>query len=314
MLQSALINEAGMVSEREMLSLKQILVATDFSPVSIVALRHALGIAKRYHSTVSLVHVIDASFYGPLSPDTIAAENDLAVRDAEQLMKRLDEEALLYGLQLSFSVKVGPAWPTLAAALEETQSDLFVLGTHGRGGFRKLVLGSVAESAFREAHCPVMTVGPKALPAKSSGLEARTFLVPTDLSHASVKPLAYGISLAQSTNGRVSLLHVLGAGSGNLAKSDLLLEVQERLDAFVQEHAEAVNIVDCLVGIGLPAEVILKTAEVKHSDLIVMGLNAWSADGPPMWRIAYEVVTHAPCPVLSLKTPAQMADRPPRSS
>ena len=82
----------------------------------------------------------------------------------------------------------------------------------------------------------------------------------------------------------------------------------------MREHAEAANIIECLVALGSPAEVILKTAEVRHSDLIVMGLNAWSADGPPMWRIAYEVVTQAPCPVLSLKTPAPMAGWPLRSS
>jgi nucleotide-binding universal stress UspA family protein len=309
MLASAAIKGVGIISEREIVSLRQMLVATDFSAISVTALRHALGIAKRYRSAVSLVHIIDGSFYGMVGPDAIAAEMDAALRDGEQLMKRLEEQGLLDGLQRSFSVKVGSVWPTLADAMEETQSDLLVLGTHGHSGLRKLVLGSVAESAFRQARCPVMTVGPKALCTKSSGLEARNFLVPTDLSHASLKPLAYGVSLAQSTSGCVSLLHVLDGNSGNLAKRDLLMEVQRQLDTFVKEHAEAANIIDCLVGLGSPAEVILKTAEASQSDLIVMGLNAWSADGPPMWRTAYEVVTQAPCPVLSLKTPAQMSKR-----
>ena len=64
-----------------MLLLRHILVATDFSPISITALRHALGIAKRCRSAVTLLHVIDGSFFGITVPDAIAADIECALRD-----------------------------------------------------------------------------------------------------------------------------------------------------------------------------------------------------------------------------------------
>jgi nucleotide-binding universal stress UspA family protein len=288
------------------ISLKQIVVATDFCPVSTTALRHSLGIARRYHSAVSVVYVADATFYGSASLDTIGAESDRALLDAEQLKNELREEGLLHGLQVDFTVKVGSVWPKLAEAIDEKQPDLLVLGTRGRSGLRKLVLGSVAESAFKHAPCPVMTVGPQALQTTSSGKEAKHLLVPTDLSHASLKALPYGIYLARPSMGRVTLLHVLDRHSGGEQKEELLLEVKERLDFFVKQHADAADMIDCRVEVGSPAEVILKTAEACQSDLIVMGLNAWVADGSPMWRTAYQVAAEAPCPVLSMKAPVEL--------
>ena len=105
----------------------------------------------------------------------------------------------LEGLKLDLEVSVGPVWSTIAETIEEKHSALLVLGTHGRTGLRKLVLGSVAECAFREASCPVMTVGPKVVQSKSCGREAKHFLVPTDLSSESMSALPYGTSLAKAT-------------------------------------------------------------------------------------------------------------------
>src|SRR5271166_1692716 len=198
-----------------MLQLKHILVAADFSPISIVALRHALGIARRYHSTVSLLHVIDPSIYGAAGPDGISADTECASRDAERIEASLRSEGSLEGLNFDLTVSVGPIWRTIAETIEDKCSAVLVLGTHGRTGLRKLALGSVAECAFREAPCPVMTVGPKVLQSKSCGAEAKHFLVPTDLSSESLSALPYGTSLAEATGGDVALLYVRDSRSGS---------------------------------------------------------------------------------------------------
>src|SRR5271157_5945125 len=90
-----------------MLSLKHILVAADFSPISIAALRHALGIARRYHSTVSLLHVIDPSIYGLAGPDGISADSENALRDAERIEAGLRSEGCLVGLSFDFNARIG---------------------------------------------------------------------------------------------------------------------------------------------------------------------------------------------------------------
>jgi len=284
-----------------MLSLKHILVAADFSPISIVALRHALGIARRYHSNVSLLHVIDPSIYGAAGPDGISADTECASRDAEHIEAGLRSDGCLEGLKFDFTVRVGPVWTTIAETIEDKRSAALVLGTHGRTGLRKLALGSVAESAFREAPCPVLTVGPKVLESKSCGAEARHFLVPTDLSAESLEALPYGTSLAETTHGDVTLLYVRHSGSGsNDRDADSVEAANARLRELLKTHPDAQAIAPFIVRAGRPAEVVVAFAKEHKMDLIVMGRRAWAEDSPPVWRTAYAIVTQAACPVLSM--------------
>ena len=290
-----------------MLLLKHILVAMDFSPTSIAALRHALRIASRCQSAVSLVHVVDAPFYG-MTPDGIAAAVECAERDSELLMKQLHDQGALNGSAPELTITVGPVWQTISCIVNEQHPGLLVLGTHGRSGIPKLVLGSVAERAFREAPCPVLTVGPHARSSILSGTEAKHFLVPTDLSSASTNALRYGLSLVRATGGDMTLLHVLKLPSRRAGeKTPSAAEVKNQLTEFLAEHPGAAKMVRPRVEFGNPASTIVAVAEQMHSDVIVMGLRAWSTDGAPMWRTAYEVVAHAGCPVLSMKSPALSA-------
>ena len=286
-----------------MLSLKHILVATDFSPISLVALRHALGIARRYHSNVSLLHVIDPSIYGLAGPDGISADTENALRDAERIEAGLRGDGSLGELKFDSIVKVGPVWSTIAETIEDKCSAALVLGTHGRTGLSKLALGSVAECAFREAQCPVLTVGPKVLQSKSSGAEAKHFLVPTDLSPQSMNALPYGLSLARATGGDLTLLHVIHSRvESSIHDVESVREMKTRLSEYLQLHPGTETMAHFLVEAGPPAHVIVRVAEHRQMDIIVMGLRAWSTESQPMWRTAYAVVTQAPCPVLSLRS------------
>ncbi len=294
-----------MTNGNPMLSLKHILVATDLCPISLLALRHALGIARRYHSTVSVLHVVDPSVYGLVDPDGISADADAVLRQAEDIEAGLRREGCLEWVRYESIIAVGPVWRTIASTVEERCSALLVLGTHGRTALRKFAMGSVAESAFREARCPVLTVGPRVLRAKSSGAEAKHFLVPTDLSWESQSALPYGASLAEATGGDVTLLHIrdarMGSSDADAAESVALAEA--RLREFLQLHPAAQAITPVIVQTGRPADAIVTFAKEHRMDLIVMGRRAWDPDSQPMWRTAYAVVTQACCPVLSMQTP-----------
>jgi|SRR5271167_848784 len=71
---------------------------------------HALGIARRYHSNVSLLHVIDPSIYGLAGPDGISADTENAQRDAERIEDGLRGDGSLEGLKFDITVSVGPVW------------------------------------------------------------------------------------------------------------------------------------------------------------------------------------------------------------
>jgi nucleotide-binding universal stress UspA family protein len=287
-----------------MLLLKNILVATDLGPISITALRHASAIARRCHSRLSLLHVIDASIYC-MSPDGLPAAVDCAERDVEQLGKQLESEGALHGVTMDITVTVGSVWPTISNVIADQNPGLLVLGTHGRAGLGKFMLGSVAESALREAPCPVLTVGPRLAKSKASGAEAKHFLVPTDLSPESTNALRYGISLARAFDGDVLLLHVLRLRNDeNEELRNYVGEVKTRLSEFLNEHPNAATMVTSRVEFGNAARLIVNVAKQTGADVIVMGMRAWSTDGPPVWQTAYNVLIQASCPVLSMKTPA----------
>ena len=101
-----------------MILLKQILVAMDFSPISIAALRHALGIASRCQSAVSLVHVVDAPFYA-MTPGGIATAVECAERDSELMMKQLHEQGVLDGSAPELTIAVGPVGQTISSIVNE---------------------------------------------------------------------------------------------------------------------------------------------------------------------------------------------------
>src|SRR5262249_30901605 len=90
----------------------------------------------------------------------------------------------------------GEVWPVVAALLEKSDIDVIVIRTRGRTGLEKLLLGSVAETIFRSARCPVLTIGPHSrdLP-KAGGFQ--NILFATNFNTESVKAASYAISLAQ---------------------------------------------------------------------------------------------------------------------
>jgi len=292
---------AAILAWPTMLSISHILVATDFCRMSLDSLRYALGIALRDHSSVSLLHVIDPAVYGLAGPDGIAAGYEKAECELDCIEASLRRNGSLEGLKFDSMVRTGPVWPTIAGVIDETRSALLVIGTRGRTGLGKLVLGSVAESAFRESPCPVLTVGPNVLQSKASGSDPKNFLVPTDLSAESLSALPYGVSLAKATGGDLTLLHVLPSRSAsNKDTVKAVSEMETRLRAFLQLHPGTAKMAHFRVEAGPAAEVIVKVAERSQMDLIVMGKRAWTTAGPPMWQTAYNVVTQASCPVVSI--------------
>ncbi|HEX4546371.1 MAG TPA: universal stress protein, partial [Candidatus Acidoferrum sp.] len=191
-------------------SLKAVLVASDFSEASQKPVRHAVGIARHFHAKFYLAHVVSSIGLTIAGADAVELATSAAQRDVEQLERRLAESGALVGLSHEFIVRQGEIWKELEAIIREKQVELVVIGTHGRQGIEKLVLGSVAEQIFREADGLVLSVGPHSL--SDAPLErtdgTRSFLFPTDFSEASTHALPHAISFSNHFGARLVLLHV----------------------------------------------------------------------------------------------------------
>src|SRR5271165_927553 len=142
------------------LALRNILLATDFSESSTRALNYALGIAARYSATLHLFHCIDPTPYNMGAPDAVQTAREAARRDMERLESDLRSSGQARNVEVKLRVEAGELVNILPGIVKDLDLGLIVVGTHGRTGWKKLVLGSVAEMVVDYASCPVLTVGP----------------------------------------------------------------------------------------------------------------------------------------------------------
>ncbi len=278
-------------------ALKNILFATDFSPCSQTALSYARAIAERHNSTVHMVHVVapepavEIMYSGP----ELTSEQ----ADAETMMENLLASRPFGRVACTTAIKEGPLWQALASLIEEKSIDLIVLGTHGRRGLKKLVLGSVAEEVFRLAPCPVLTVGPHVMPERAAAADFKTILFATDFDSGSQHALAYAILMARANDSRLILLHAV---ADSLENPDLGLSERRMRELIPFETMQELR-PEIITERGFPTETILMTAESKQADLIVMGarhgMPSVSAHLP--WAIASMVAGGASCPTLTVR-------------
>ena len=187
--------------------------------------------------------------------------------------------------------------------------DLIVIGTGGRKGLGKLLLGSVAEEVFRNAECPVLTMGPHATRWKIDG-NLQHILFATDFGPESLHGLPYAISLAEENRARLTLLHVApepgslaGAEPGTLPvvdPSEVAASTENQLRALIPEGTQLWHEPEYMVEFGSPAEIIVRIA-AQTVDMIVLGVKRPGALTKHLGEgVAYKVACDAPCPVLSV--------------
>src|ERR1700733_5339719 len=138
------------------IALKNILFATDFSPYSNEALPYALATARKYEARLYGAHVIPSDEYLFMGPDCWPAHLQQGEQLRQEAAARLEEQ--LRGVQHETLFGTGDVWKVLSRLIAEHDIDLVVVGSHGRTGARKLLMGSVAEKIIRQAGCPVLSV------------------------------------------------------------------------------------------------------------------------------------------------------------
>src|SRR5882672_2327576 len=142
------------------LTLRNILLATDFSESSTRALNYALGIAARYAATLHLFHCIDPTPYNMGAPEAVQTACEAAWGDMRRLDSELPNSGLVHNVEVKLHVEAAELPTILPEVVEDLDVGLIVVGTHGRTGWKKLALGSVAEIIVDHASCPVLVVGP----------------------------------------------------------------------------------------------------------------------------------------------------------
>lgn len=288
---------------RTLISLKDILVATDFSEYSQTALATAASFARRHGAKLWVTHVVPTTPRLMIPIEAIPACCDAEWMAAETDLAALGRDSLLRGISCELLLERGDLWPVLSQIVAKHDIGLIVAGTHGRGGVSKVLRGSVVEELLRLSPCPVLTVGPGSFAKVVPQEELGQILYATDFHPGSVAALAYALWLAQENHAPLTLLHVCEV-SADALNHRLREQTLRRLMDLIPPEAQLDRIPEFLVEGGVAADVILSVAADKKADLIVMGARQSRhpfALSHLAWAMTHRVLARAKCPVLTVR-------------
>jgi len=271
-------------------------------------LQQAAAIARLHQSDLILLHILPEQPFVESTFEPAAWEYMDVLGNAKTCMKTFADDESLAGLHCETVIARGSLELALLNIIHERAISLFVIGTRGRHGIQKLLLGSTAEQMFRRADCPVLTIGPAESNALLTHGRFQFILFATDFSPASRHALSYAVAFAHESEAHLTLLHVVEESSVTALylHQQMIDSAKQRLQEMLPEargfaHEPEVELIN-----GFPTDEILRIADKKHADLIVMGVHKSSwfgarASAHLPWTTAYTVAGHARCPVLTVR-------------
>ena len=302
-----------------MIEIRHILCPTDLSDIAPRAFDHALALARFHQAEIELAYVSEPLLPGPVAPTSYPpwAVLDPAVRGRlRAALEALAAPANALGVPVRIEVYEGRVVAEILGRARTWPADVVVMGTHGRNGFERWALGSVTEKVLRKASCPILTVPPPAEGLHPAGAVLfRRIVCPVDFSEASLAALGYALKLAEESCAEITVLHVLewlveDEPGARIAGFDvpefrryLEKDARERLHALVPEDArDWCRPREEVVG-GRPGREILRLAEERQADLVVMGVRGRNpVDLVLFGSTTHHVVRGARCPVLVVHT------------
>ena len=297
-------------------SAKNVLFATDFSETSEAALPYATAICRRFGATLHTAHVISDASLMLMTGGVDYVSMGTIYEDAQsEAQEKLDQLAARFeGIPHRSYVRHGSVWKKLAEIVEENAVDLIVVGTHGRTGFGKLLLGSVAENILRHADCPVLTVGPKVsghakLPDyQTQGqvapleLEIRQILFATNFARNAERAAQEAIALAGEFRARLTAMHVMEDYTQLGSRPGPIEDSVEKLQRLLVNAVGLQYATETVVEFGPIPQRIVKVASDRQADLIVLGARSSGEVGTHLpWSSAHHVIAQAHCPVLTVR-------------
>jgi nucleotide-binding universal stress UspA family protein len=277
---------------------QKILCSLDLTPASEGILRWAGLFAQAFGSHLEIVHAdwSDAPYFfteGQIG--NLVAEAAHRRKTLSRQLHHLAEKVLDSRVPFSTSVLDGAAVDAILDHIRITPPDLIVIGSHGRSGLDRLLLGSVAENIARHAECPTLIVKGTALSADAPQLDPQVhkILCPVSLADTAEHSLSIAADVATTLAADLSLLHIVEHNV--LPPEDARQQLCHALPDEIRTRCHATEVVRT----GDPAEQIILQARAEHPDLIVLGAaHRTFLEFRTLGRTTERVLRHGPSPVL----------------
>ena len=283
------------------LQINNILFATDFSPAAAAALPFAAQLAREFGAKLFAVHAKAPENYALPATEIWPIANAQLEKETADFNRALHD--VFPDITSELIVMEGGVTAVVDVVAESRKADLIVLGTQGRRGIGKFILGSVAEEILRHAPCPVLTVGPQVSLDQPRAKKFRKILFATDFSESAKTTFAFAVGLAQKQQAQLTLLHVVEKPkAGDLVQPHEIEQLSlDHLASFVHDEDGLVYKPRTIVA---PGEKILEVAKGEQSDLIVLGLRnsrGYIRATHLPTAVAHQVISQATCPVLTVR-------------
>ena len=293
-MESAGVSRGVLLSAVPSLSIRNIVVATDFSPASEMALGYACAIAGRNSSRLTLVHAVTSS--EKAEPEAgVPAESMAAI---EQKLR--EQAATCRGLECHTRPVKGTTLEVVDQILALEHVDLIVVASHGTRGWRRFLLGEGAAQIFCHVKCPVLVIGPEVV-NKEGNWKPKRVLLATDLESDEGATIEHAMAWAEGHHAELALLHVTPPAAAPFPEdTEVILRpyFQSRLRKLIPSWA----------GLGHPhfwiefgSDPVTETVRVineKEIDLVVLSVHPREPWTTHFRHDAQRMVAMAACPVL----------------
>jgi nucleotide-binding universal stress UspA family protein len=290
------------IADRVLVSVNNILFATDFSEASKKAAAYAKALALNFRSKVDVVHVFDPS----VVTSYVEAVVGLPVKERRQIYDKEVEQARKEFADAGLTAQASSPeahrpWAAILQFAREHGTDMIVAGTHSKWGVERMVTGSTAEELIRSATCPVLTVGPNAKDPAPGPLVFRSIVYATDFSPEAAKAAAYALSFAQDSGAHLYLCYVIDPHVSPEPCEFLDAPFKAALKQLIPESSYDWCSPEVVVEHGDAGPAILELSERVNADLIVLG-----ARNASFWLTHMEhgltpdLLAEASCPVMTV--------------
>lgn len=301
-----------------MVEFTHILCPTDLSEFSVRPLKYAATLARWYKAQLTVLHVVPT--FDPLLVRSTSLDGAVQMvspvsrEEVLEELRRVLDAAGAGSIDAILAAEPGDPSTTIVDQALAIPADLVVMGTHGRSGFERFMVGSVAEKVLRKAPCPVLTVPTQVTATLPAEVRFRNILCPMDFSPSALLAFGFALDLARQADGSVTVLHVIEWLAEEEPRAHAALNIQEyrqhliddareRVQALVAEESRTWSAIQDVVVLGRAHREIIRIAADSPADLIVMGAQGRGGLGLTLFgSTTQQVVRAAPCPVLTVRT------------
>ena len=295
-------------------SFDRLLVATDFSAASQAACHTAIDTCIALRASLFILHVFQPVKSG--TPQATGQETARHVSEAQThrdaclgALEAMRRQAVQAGVDCEAILGSGNITSTILDTISAKKINLAIMGTSALHGLDRIVFDSTTEAVLRQAPCPVLTIGPRAMNTEKALQSDGPVIFATDFHFITIHAIRFAACFSQLTASPLHCLHVMPRTLEACTQCQVVPAIMsEALQQLANESGVVFKSPICATTYGSEVSCAVEDyARQQNAKLIVLGVRKASlADSHAPLHIAYRIITEAPCPVLTMAFASQL--------